>query len=427
MATKKKSTGKTASKAAPKKAPAKKAALAKKKPATKRAPAKKPVAKKSPAKKVVAKKSPAKKPATKKQPVARTFPPAHHPWRSPSADDVADLLTSDDPIAGLADWLDALPAKPSLADVQAVLGCATLLLARLAHEDRGGERPKAVIDGMLVHWGALGAPSPHAEEFLRNALAAIGNDRARLARLAALVPAGSKAPELLFNLACANALAGDERGLLAALDRALAAGVAPAQVEREPDLAAWTARPAVRALLAKYGPPEIPVDASAIERLSARLRSAVRALVDLVQKHEEAPEIALGEPATIGQILDAERARGVSLPNDYRALLTVHDGGTVDDLELLGTQDLANESRLWQRGREFVQTSAEYGQAGIDACIPVANLGQPNNWLLWDPIGTVRGGEPGYVVVLTADELPVEDLAAALERHARIRKLVYAG
>jgi hypothetical protein len=99
----------------------------------------------------------------------------------------------------------------------------------------------------------------------------------------------------------------------------------------------------------------------------------------------------------------------------------------VDDLVLLGTSDLEGESALWRNGRDYLEMSAQYGSTGIDGCIALANLGQPNNWLLWDPVGKVRGGEPGYVVMLNADELPVDDLTAALERHTRIRKLVYAG
>ena len=64
--------------------------------------------------------------------------------------------------------------------------------------------------------------------------------------------------------------------------------------------------------------------------------------------------------------------------------------------------------------------SAGYGATGIDECVPIANWGQPNDWLLFDPRGKIRGGEPGYVLMLNADELPIDDLVAALDRIARI-------
>ena len=46
--------------------------------------------------------------------------------------------------------------------------------------------------------------------------------------------------------------------------------------------------------------------------------------------------------------------------------------------------------------------------------MPLANWGQPNDWLLYDPRGRIRGGAAGYVAVLGADEVALEDLTAAL-------------
>jgi hypothetical protein len=68
--------------------------------------------------------------------------------------------------------------------------------------------------------------------------------------------------------------------------------------------------------------------------------------------------------------------------------------------------------------------SARYGRSGIDECIPLANGGQPNDWLLYDPHGHVRGGAPGYVLMLNADECPLDGLAHALDRFERIAREV---
>jgi hypothetical protein len=60
--------------------------------------------------------------------------------------------------------------------------------------------------------------------------------------------------------------------------------------------------------------------------------------------------------------------------------------------------------------------SVSYGGIGMDECVPLASWGQPNSWLLYDPRGAVREGDPGYVVMLTADPWPMADLAEALYR-----------
>jgi hypothetical protein len=86
------------------------------------------------------------------------------------------------------------------------------------------------------------------------------------------------------------------------------------------------------------------------------------------------------------------------------------------DNEFFGTRDYRGETTLAKTAREYLEMSAGYGATGIDECIPLANWGQPNDWLLYDPRGAVRRGEPGYVLMLNADELPLEDLVAALQR-----------
>jgi hypothetical protein len=51
---------------------------------------------------------------------------------------------------------------------------------------------------------------------------------------------------------------------------------------------------------------------------------------------------------------------------------------------------------------------------GLAECVPLASWGQPSDWLLYDPRGRMRAGEPGYVLMLSTDGVAVEDLATAL-------------
>jgi hypothetical protein len=84
------------------------------------------------------------------------------------------------------------------------------------------------------------------------------------------------------------------------------------------------------------------------------------------------------------------------------------------DHEFFGTRDYRGDTPLAQRARAFLEMSVSYGGIGMDECVPLASWGQPNHWLLYDPRGSVREGDPGYVVMLTADPWPMTDLADAL-------------
>ncbi len=125
-------------------------------------------------------------------------------------------------------------------------------------------------------------------------------------------------------------------------------------------------------------------------------------------------QVELRPPARLDAILDAERARRISLPNDYRALLTITNGMKLWGHEFLGANDYRDHTKLALRAQRWLQDSASYGQNAVADCLPIANWGQPNDWLLFDPRGHVRHGEPGYVLMLNADEAPMADLAAAL-------------
>ena len=150
----------------------------------------------------------------------------------------------------------------------------------------------------------------------------------------------------------------------------------------------------------------------------ARVRRAIDRLVATLRNHG-AP-VKLGAPASVEAILAAERARGISLPNDYRALLSLHDGMILFDRKFFGTRDYLEDTLLTHRAREFLQSSADHGITGIEACIPLANWGEPNDWLLYDPHGKSRGGKPGHVVVRSVAAAPAKDLCDAL---AQLEKL----
>jgi hypothetical protein len=72
---------------------------------------------------------------------------------------------------------------------QIALGSAQLMLLPIAREGRGGPEVKELLDLVLGRWTTFPDRTGfHAQEFLRNAFAAVGNDRERIARLTALVP-----------------------------------------------------------------------------------------------------------------------------------------------------------------------------------------------------------------------------------------------
>jgi hypothetical protein len=108
----------------------------------------------------------------------------------------------------------------------------------------------------------------------------------------------------------------------------------------------------------------------------------------------------------------------ISLPNDYRALLTITNGMRLWGHEFFGANDYRDHTKLALRAQRWLQEGA------LGDCTPIASWGQPNDWLLFDPRGVLRGGEPGYVLMLNADEAPMADLADALARLENIAREV---
>lgn len=333
---------------------------------------------------------------------------------SSKRDQVLDILQSARPLGGFMKMANGLVGRIAKEDAEAFLSCAALLLARFGTQTRGGREVREIVDAVLSRWSALPQRGFHAEEVLRNALAAIGKDPERYAAIALKIPKGKVEAQLVFNLACAAALAGDEKGTLAAMERALKAGVSPKQIQGDDDLKRAAATPKAKKLLASFAAKPIPV------KVKPHVAAVKRALAVAVRPFEKRGHaVKLGKAASLAKIAKAEKVAKVSFPNDYRALLTLHDGAALYDNVILGTADWEG-GKVLASSRRFVDDAVAYGAVGLDDCFPIANLGQPNDWLLYDPRGAARGGKPGYLLMLNADEQPMKNLVEALEWMGRV-------
>jgi hypothetical protein len=398
--------------------------MARKKPAPKKksAPKKKPAPKKS---KAAPKKQPKKKPAPKKRkkkPPVEAVPVAIEVTetsrgrtltardRASRSSPVVEILDHPHPIVALRRFLESIHGEATQQQAQIALGAAQLMLLPIAREHRGGGEVKELVDLLLSRWDDFGERRYgfHAQEFLRNALSAIGVDRERIARLEAQVPATAGA-ELLFNLACAHAVARDKVAMLRAVNAALEAGAMPAQFRRDSDFLPYQQDPDFALRLARADVPQIPVD---VDPYVASVRTALDSLVGTLREYGE--QVELRPPVRLDAILDAERAHKISLPNDYRALLTITNGMRLWEHEFFGAGDYREATPLAARAARWIESTSAAGATGLEECVPLACWGQPNDWLLYDPRGNIRGGEPGYVLMLNSDDHALEDLAAAL-------------
>ena len=402
-------------------------ARAKKKPAVKKkkvaarpakaAPKKRAAPKKKPAPK---KKKPAAKRARKPEPMeAVPVPIATESTetarrrlltardRAVRSSPVVEILDDPHPIGALRRFFDSIRGEATQQQAQIALGAAQLMLLPIAREHRGGSEVKELVDLVLQRWDDFGDRRTgfHAQEFLRNALAAIGVDRDRIARLEAVVPADASA-ELLFSLASAHAVARDKVALMRTVEAALEAGATSAQFRRDADFVPYQHDPDFALLLARADVPQIPVD---VDPYVPAVRAALDSLVGTLKEYGE--QVELRPPVRLDAILDAERARKISLPNDYRALLTITNGMRIWEHEFFGAGDYREVTPLAARAVHWLRGTAV---TGIEDCVPVACWGQPNDWLVYDPRGRVRGGQPGYVLMLSTDEHALDDLASAL-------------
>lgn len=263
---------------------------------------------------------------------------------------VVTILEANRPLEALRTFLATIGETATVQEGQIALGAAQLALA-----GDDADTP-ALIDLILDHWERFPDQRGfHAEAFLHNAFESDG-DPERLERL------------LMY---------------------ATASGV---DLVTEDELV-----------------PLVPVS---IEPHLIPVRAALDTLI--ANLHRFGQTATRYPPATLDDILDAERVRRIQLPNDYRALLTITDGFAIWGNQFFGTTDYRSETPLAKDAREYIETSTRYGAKGLDTCVPLANWGQANDWLLYDPLGQVRRGEPGYVLMLNAYETPLDDLVAAL-------------
>ncbi len=330
---------------------------------------------------------------------------------------VVEILDDDHPIGALRRFLDSVKGEATPQQAQIALGSAQLMLLPSEH-DRGTPEVKELVDLVLHHWDEFGERRKgfHAQEFLRNALAAIGVDRERIKLLEELIPT-SPSTELLVNLAAAYAVTRDKVAMMRAAEHALEAGASAADFRRHTDFVPYANDPDLAVLLARAEVPQIPVD---IDPYLPGVRAALDSLLSTLKEFGESVDLRPG--VRLDAILDAERAGKLSLPNDYRALLTLTNGMRLWEHEFFSAGDYREHTKLATRAHQFLES--RFGTTGIAECVPVANWGQPNDWLLYDPRGRLRGGEAGYVLMLNADGVPVEDLAAALLRMEHLAREV---
>ena len=309
---------------------------------------------------------------------------------------VVAILDDPHPIGALRRFLEGVHGPMTEQQAQIALGAAQLILFPIRREERGSPDVCDVVDMIVERWPDFGVRRSgfHAQEFLRNALAAIGVDRKRIGKLESCVPDNASS-ELLFELACAHAIARDKVAMLRAVERTLEAGTSTDQFRRDLDFAPYASDPDLAALLAHAEVTPIPVE---IDPYLEKVRAALDSLVGAVREYGETVE--LRPPVRLDAILDAERARKISLPNDYRALLTITNGMRVWDYEFFGVGDYREATALSVRAQRYLAT------AGIASTVPLASWGSPHEWLLFD----LRG----HRYVLGDRWLP--DLAAALAR-----------
>jgi hypothetical protein len=322
---------------------------------------------------------------------------------------VVEILDDEHPTGALRRFLDSVKGEATEQQAQIALGAAQLMLLPIALEHRGGTEVKELVDLLLERWNDFGARRHgfHAQEFLRNAFAAIGVDRDRIAALEDRVPPHAST-ELRFNIACAHAVARDKVAMLRAIESAIEHGASTSKFRSDPDFAPYLSDPDFVALLAHADVPPIPVD---IAPHVIPVREALDSLVSTLR--ELGMRVELRPPVRLDAILDAERARKISLPNDYRALLTISNRMDVWEQKFFAAGDFREPTKLAVRAQHFLQSTSETELAG---CIPLASWGQANDWLVYDPRGHARSGEPGYVLVAGADEVPLAGLVAALAR-----------
>lgn len=325
---------------------------------------------------------------------------------------VVGILDDPYPIGALRRFLDSLDGLATPQQAQIALDAAQLMLMPSPREHRGSSDVEDLVDLVLAHWDQFGERRKgyHAQEFLKSAFLAIGVDRERIQKLEERVPPTPSA-DLLFAIACAHAVARDKVAMLRAVERALDAGTPAAQFRRDADFLVYANDPDLSMLLARAEVPQIPVD---IDPHVPAVRAALDRLVATLK--ELGLIIDLRPPVRLDAVLDAERARKISLPNDYRALLSITNGMTLWHHVFFSAGDYREMTPLARSAQRYMLHAAQTGDLGVEESIPLAKWGNDTSWLLYDPRGRMRDGEPGYVLRVDHSIQPIRDLVDALAR-----------
>jgi hypothetical protein len=122
--------------------------------------------------------------------------------------------------------------------------------------------------------------------------------------------------------------------------------------------------------------------------------------------------------ASEARIAGAETRAGRPFPDEFSRLLQLHDGCSFGGVRFLGSGDFIDETELLVRAREFIQDTLRFDREEIRDSLPLANLGQPNDWLMYDSQGQ-------FVVWLTADDHPSSSLEEVLRQQLRVLGDVY--
>lgn len=153
--------------------------------------------------------------------------------------------------------------------------------------------------------------------------------------------------------------------------------------------------------------------------------------------HAPVKLVTLNPPATPAAILNLERLLGAPLPDDFKASLAVHDGGTfgnelADGEELLSIPRIAEEWRIWNDllkspglklgGQPSRSAAGVKGDWWNPLWVPITSNHAGDHWCL--DLDPAPGGRRGQVIRmwhdLDARELGAPDFTAFFRRFSSV-------
>jgi len=159
-----------------------------------------------------------------------------------------------------------------------------------------------------------------------------------------------------------------------------------------------------------------------MKKAEKRLRDVIKALSGKLKELASLPDyshlrVEPGAPATADALAAYERHLGRPLPPSYRAFLELHDGyrGLAYPGDMLAIGDLLPGGKSAEAISKWRERSLRWGAEETREAIPIANLGQPNNWVFLDPTRPRARGELTVVEWEPEDTTEYPDLVAFLE------------